>query len=180
MNGPDLSGSNSSQPFSENNKRKKTPQCWKSKKIIFKSFKWSTEMPLEGLDVERQILKIIPSCRPDQKQQKEKNEGKGKKRAWIKASPDETEKSPTIITLAVIFSPSHDVWESETANQCPGKLFIPALSLIHLYYSDRWLQRTDGWTHRVLQAAGAEAIQWEDCRTPATAQVEKRLRNIIS
>lgn len=51
----------------------------KIKNIIFKSFKWGTEMPLEGLDVERQILKIIPSCRPDQKQQKEKNEGKGKK-----------------------------------------------------------------------------------------------------
>lgn len=51
----------------------------KIKNIIFKSLKWSTEMPLEGLDVERQILKIIPSCRPDQKQQKEKNEGKGKK-----------------------------------------------------------------------------------------------------
>lgn len=37
-------------------------------------------MPLEGLDVERQILKIIPSCRLDQKQQKEKNEGKGEKK----------------------------------------------------------------------------------------------------
>lgn len=57
-------------------KEKKKNTMLKIKKIIFKSFKWSTEMPLEGLDVERQILKIIPSCRQDQKQ---KNEGKGKK-----------------------------------------------------------------------------------------------------
>lgn len=36
-------------------------------------------MPLEGLDVERQALKIIPSHRLNQKHQKKKNEGKGKK-----------------------------------------------------------------------------------------------------
>lgn len=47
--------------------------------IIFKSSKWSTEMPQEGLDVERQALKIIPSHRLNQKQQKKKNEGKEKK-----------------------------------------------------------------------------------------------------
>lgn len=40
---------------------------------------------------------------------KEKEEGEKKKSARIKAFPDETAKSPTIITLAVIFSASHDV-----------------------------------------------------------------------
>lgn len=39
--------------------------------------------------------------------------------------------------LAVIFSALHDVLGSKTANQCPGELFMPALSLIDLYYSDR-------------------------------------------
>lgn len=41
------------------------------------------------------------------------------------------------IIRAVIFSTSHDMLGSKTANQCPGELFMPALSLIHLYYSDR-------------------------------------------
>lgn len=39
--------------------------------------------------------------------------------------------------LGVIFSALHDMLGSKTANQCPGELFMPALSLIDLYYSDR-------------------------------------------
>lgn len=79
------------------------------------------------------------------------------------------------IIRAVIFSASHDMLGSRTANQCPGELFMPALSLIHLYYSDRWLQSSNGWTHRALQTVGAETVQWEDHRQksrPLTVSVQ--------
>lgn len=53
-------------------------------------------------------------------------------------SPSRQDRDSLIPTmLPVTFSTFHAMLGSKTANQCPGELFMPALSLIHLYYSDR-------------------------------------------
>lgn len=78
---------------------------------------------------------------------------------------------PTI--LPVIFSSPHVLLGSETANQCPGELFMPALSLIHLYYSDGQLQSSNGWTHRVLKDSGGRRCTGG--RTSASLNKRQRL-----
>lgn len=122
----------------------------------------------KGLDVWSHILKILRQHRWSQAEQRERNEGKSSENQSL-SWRDRQSLIPII--LAVIFTASHDMLGSKTANQCPGKLFMPALSLIHLYYSDRWLQRSNGWTHRALQTVGAEVIQWEDQREPKSTFV---------
>lgn len=131
----------------------------------FKSFKvkYKKKETFKGWDAKKPHpqKKTLLQHRPHQEEHKEKNEGKSSENQSF--SWQDTESLIPIIR-AVIFSASHDMLGSETANQCPGELFMPALSLIHLYYSDRWLQSSNGWTHRALKTVGAEAVQWEDHR----------------
>lgn len=59
------------------------------------------------------------------------------KAARIKAFHEKDRRSLILIKGAVIFRAEHDTLGCKTANQCPGELFMPALSLIDLYYSHR-------------------------------------------
>lgn len=63
----------------------------------------------------------------------------GKGKAESKASVTEERRSRRYKN-SHIRSLTRAMLGSKTANQCPGELFMPALSLIHLYYRDCRLQ----------------------------------------
>lgn len=115
--------------------------------------------------IRNHVLKIIARQQEQQEQQRKQVGGKSSENQSLSWRDSEEEKrgeeedggkkkrgSFIQITLAVISA----ALGGQTANQCPGKLFMPALSLIHLYYSHRRLQSGGGWTHRAPPTAEAK------------------------